>query len=150
MWRGASLRWWSTHLRQPDARLFGFDSFEGLPDDWRPEHGEGAFRVNGPPHIDDPRVAFEIGWFDKTLAEFTAPVHDRLILNIDCDVYSSTCTVLEWAEPLIKPGTLIYYDELPDHDHELRAMNEHLARTGAELEPLGTAAGGLQWLFQYR
>jgi hypothetical protein len=150
VWEGESIRWWADRLRQPGARFVGFDSFEGLPDAWRPGFDVGAFKTSGPPRIDDERVSFEVGWFDHTLPAFHPPPHDRLILNVDCDIYPSTCTVLEWAEPHIRPGTLIYFDELPDHDHELRALNEHLERTSATLEPLGVSAGGLQWLFRYR
>jgi hypothetical protein len=150
VYRGRSLRWWSTHLRQPGARLVGFDSFEGLPADWRPDLPAGKFRVAGPPDIDDPRLSFEVGWFEDTLSDFTVPDHDQLIINVDCDLYSSTVTVLEWAEAHIRPGTLIYFDELPDHDHELRALNEHLSRSGRDIEALGIAGGGLHWLFRYR
>lgn len=149
VYKGSSIRWWSDHLAQTEARLVGFDSFEGLPDSWRPGLDAGAFKVD-PPRISDPRASFEIGWFDDTLLNFTPPKHDQLIINIDCDLYSSTSTALRWVEPLIKPGTLIYFDELPDHDHELRALFEHRQRTKACLDPLGVSAGGLQWLFIYR
>lgn len=150
VYRGESLRWWSEHLRDPQARLVGFDSFGGLPEPWRPGLGAGKFRVPCSPAIDDARVSFEVGWFDRTLPTFVPSPHNQLIINVDCDLYSSTDTVLQWAEPHIRPGTLIYFDELPDRDHELLALREHLARSGHEIEPLGIAGGGLHWLFRYR
>jgi hypothetical protein len=149
VFEGQSLRWWSDHLRQPGARLVGFDSFDGLPEDWRPNTAAGTFAVTAPPRFDDPRVSLQVGWFEDTLAAFEIPAHDRLIVNIDCDLYSSAATVLRWLEPHLVPGTLIYFDELPDRDHELRALMEHLRRTAARLEPLGIAAGGVHWLFRY-
>ena len=33
VFQGESLRWWSEHLENPATRLYGFDSFEGLPED---------------------------------------------------------------------------------------------------------------------
>jgi hypothetical protein len=150
VYRGDSLRWWSEHLRQPEARLFGFDSFEGLPTDWRPGLDAGTFKVDAPPQIDDGRVSLVVGLFEDTLPDFVLPAHDQLIINIDCDLYASTDTVLRWAEPHLAAGTLIYFDELPDRDHELRALREHLQRSGREVEPLGIAGGGLHWLLRYR
>jgi hypothetical protein len=148
VFEGRSMRWWSANLRQQGAQLVGFDSFEGLPEDWRPGLGKGHFSTNVPV-IDDERVTFVKGWFEETLPGFQVPEHDQLILNVDCDLYSSADTVLRWAEPHIRPGTLIYFDELPDRDHEWRAFQESLARTGDLVRPIGYAHGGVHWLFEY-
>lgn len=147
VYEGRSMRWWSTHLRQPGASLVGFDSFEGLPEPWRPGLGPGHFATAGPPQIDDPRVSFVAGWFAQTLPRFALPHHDQLIVNIDCDLYSSTATVLDWLEPHVRPGTLIYFDELPDHDHELRALFEWLGRSRHRVDPVAYGLGGRCWVF---
>lgn len=149
VFEGRSLRWWCANLGNPNARLVGFDSFEGLPQSWRPGMSKGAFRTGGPPVIDDSRVSVVVGWFEDTLAEFEMPPHDQLIVNIDCDVYTSAATVLRWLEPRLLPGTLIYFDELPDRDHEMRALLESLERIPLRVVPLAIGAGGLHWLFQY-
>ncbi len=149
VYKGRSMRWWSEHLLAPDARLIGFDSFEGLPESWRPGLESGHFQTGQAPDIGDPRVSFVKGWFDDTVPGFELPEHDQLIINVDCDLYSSAATVLRTLEPHIVPGTLIYFDELPDRDHEMRAMLESLARTGMRVEPIGFARGGLAWLFRY-
>lgn len=146
---GESMRWWSRHLRGNSARLVGFDSFEGLPENWRPGIAQGHFATSGPPQIDDPRVSFEVGWFEKTLSAFDPPPHDQLIVNVDSDLYSSARTVLTWLEPHLRPGALIYFDELPDHDHELRALFESLAANERRVTPLGMADGGVHWLLRY-
>lgn len=149
VFEGRSMRWWAEHLTPPGARLVGFDSFDGLPEDWRPDTPRGHFRTAGPPQIDDPRVSFEVGWFDQTLPNFKPPEHDQLIVNVDCDLYTSAVTVLDWLEPHIVPGTLVYFDEFPDRDHEMRALFESLSRTGRQVRPLGMARGGVHWLLQY-
>jgi hypothetical protein len=35
VFKGRTTRYWSAKLRNPDARLHGFDSFEGLPEEWQ-------------------------------------------------------------------------------------------------------------------
>lgn len=147
VYRGESMRWWSEHLRGPDAHLVGFDSFEGLPTTWRPGFESGRFGTGGPPQIDDPRVAFVTGWFDDTLPRFTPPAHDQLIVNVDCDLYSSARTVLTWAAPHLVAGSLLYFDELADRDHELRALHELLDGSGIALRPLAMGGGGSHFLF---
>lgn len=148
VFEGRSMRWWSQHLPHTEARLIGFDSFEGLPQDWRPGLGAGHFDVGGePPKIDDHRISFVVGWFDDSLPKFEIPEHDQLIINVDCDVYSSAATVLSWAEPFLKAGTLIYFDEFPDRDHEMRAFRELMSRSSREFRPLATARGH-HWLFE--
>jgi hypothetical protein len=148
VFEGRSLRWWVEHLDNPDAAFVGFDSFEGLPEDWRPGLGAGHFRTGVPPRIDDDRVSFAVGWFEDTLPSFQVPDHDQLVVNIDCDLYSSADTVLQWLEPHLRPGTLVYFDELPDRDHEMRAMLESQARSGQRFVPVAIGRGGVHWLFE--
>jgi Methyltransferase domain len=148
VFEGRSMSWWSRNLSQPDAKLVGFDSFEGLPEDWSPWFPAGAFKTNGPPQIDDSRVSFQVGWFEETLPRFTVPDHDQLILNADCDLHSSTSTVLRWAEPYLRPGTLIYFDDFPDRDHQMKAFHELRARSSLQFKPVAIANGGSHWLFE--
>ena len=125
-------------LSHTEARLVGFDSFEGLTEDWRPGLGTGHFATGEPPKIDDDRVSFEVGWFDDTLSKFEIPEYDQLIINVDSDLYSSAVRVLTWAEPYLMEGTRIYFDEFPDRDHEMRAFNELAA-------PHHTGSGRWLW-----
>ncbi len=148
VYEGRSMRWWSGHLTAPDASLVGFDSFEGLPEDWRPGLGTGTFSTGRIPQIDDPRVSFQVGWFDDTLPKFDIPEHDQLVVNVDSDLYSSAVTVLGWVEPYLRPGTLLYFDEFPDRDHEMRAFAELRARSARTFTPIGIAHGGIHWLFE--
>lgn len=150
VWQGESLRWWCAHLSSPQARFYGFDSFEGLPERWNQFVDAGDFALETVPQFDDPRVGLEVGWFSDTLPKFQVPEHDQLIVNIDSDLYSSAVEVLTTLEPYLEPGTIIYFDEFPDRDHELRAFKEFLVRTGKQVEVLGSAAGGMHWLFQIK
>lgn len=147
VYRGETLAWWSQHLTQPGARLVGFDSFQGLPEDWKHSHTAGHFAADVP-QIHDPRVSFEVGWFQETVPNYELPDHDQLVVNVDSDLYSSAVLVLDRLSPWLVPGSLIYFDELNDRDHELKAFREFLADTGRSVEALGTSAAGINWLFR--
>lgn len=150
VYEGGTLRWWTENLTAPDAHFIGFDSFEGLPEQWNKHNPPGTFAVAEIPQFDDPRVSLQAGWFDQTLPGLELPKYDQLIVNIDSDLYSSASFVLRELESALVPGTLLYFDELGDRDHELRALREFMTRTGIKLEPLGMSRGGIHWLFEVR
>ena len=91
---------------------------------------------------------FQVGWFDETLPSFAVPEHDQLMVNIDSDLYSSACTVLRWVAPYLRPGTLVYFDEFADRDHEMKAFYELCARSSLRFKPVAIANGGSNWLFE--
>jgi hypothetical protein len=148
VYKGETLNWWCENLSTPGAHFVGFDSFEGLPEDWSWHTKAGTFAVDSVPEPPDPRASFVVGWFDDTVPDFKLPAHDQLIVNVDSDLYSSAVLVLSTMEPYLVPGTLIYFDELSEVDHELRAWREFLDRTGLKVEAIGMATGGTNWLFR--
>ncbi|HUF34012.1 MAG TPA: TylF/MycF/NovP-related O-methyltransferase [Acidimicrobiales bacterium] len=149
--RGDSIRWWASHLTDHDAALHGFDSFTGLPETWNDENTAGRFSTDGEvPTIDDPRVRFFPGWFDDTLPAYEPPPHDAVFLNFDADLYSSTTAGLRHLRPLISKGAWLYFDELNDKDHELRALDEFLHESDIDIEVVARAANGRHWLFLVR
>jgi len=139
VWQGAATRYWCNLLKHSDSELHGFDSFEGLPEVWNTQFPKGAFDVDGKiPKIDDPRVHFHKGWIEDTLSQWQPPTgFDQLFINLDLDIYSSTKTALTYLEPLIVPGTLIYFDEFADREHELKAFDEYINLTGQQFEIVG-------------
>ncbi len=149
VYKGSTLRYWSSRLASADAVFVGFDSFVGLPEDWQATTPKGSFSAGGaPPNIRDRRVRLVPGWFDTTLTSFTVPEHEFLVINVDCDLYSAATTVLTAMEPHIKRGSLLYFDELNDADHELRALDEFLRRTGLTVEVLARSRSWSHWLFR--
>ncbi len=130
VYRGESMRYWSRALRHPEAQLHGFDSFEGLPEDWG-RYYKGKFDVGGKvPDIDDPRVRFYKGWFERVLPDYIVPAHDRLVINMDADLYSSTIYVLRFMRPFIKPGSFIFFDNMSQTEHEPRAFDDFMRESG--------------------
>jgi hypothetical protein len=140
VYRGASIRWWSRALANPESCLHGFDSFEGLPeafDDSGGKYARGWFSTGGKiPQVDDPRVKFFKGWFEQTLPGYQLPEHDVLVINLDADLYSSTIYVLGQLRSWIMTGTFIYFDDMSRPDHEPRALEEFMQATGLKFRPL--------------
>ena len=124
--------------------VHSFDSWRGLPESW--EHlGKGAFNSWGSPPFTDPRIQWESGLFDETLPRFLRRYADNIsFVHIDCDLYSSTATVLRLIENRISPGAVIVFDELINYKGytrgELKALLESLRRTGRRAVPLTTPA----------
>lgn len=139
---GASLR---VIAEQTQARIYGFDSFEGLPEDWvrgegRPTLRRGSFR--GSPEAVSPHVTLVSGLFANTLPRFFAENSEVVaFMHVDCDIYTSTQTVLRSLRYKLVPGTVIVFDELFNYpnfaDHEMRALLETAAEQGLEYEYLG-------------
>jgi len=143
VYRGASLRWWCEHLACDEARFYGFDSFEGLPEEWGAVQ-KGTFNTaHEIPHIDDRRVDFVVGWFQDTLPDFLRghPLHRRKIIHMDADLYSSTLYVLALLSPYLTPGDIIIFDEFGSirmAQHEFRAFEDFQSTFRIDLVPLGT------------
>lgn len=141
VYEGTSLRMWSRLLEDPATSLHGFDSFEGLPEAWDERRPQGTFSVGGQiPVIDDPRVQLHRGWFEETVPSFHLPEHERLVLNLDADLYSSTRFVLDALREHITCGTVIVFDEFCDRDHELRAFAEFLGEVSMTFRLIGATA----------
>ena len=138
VYEGYTLRRWAKLLTNPASSLHGFDSFEGLPEDWDELRPRGTFDVAGAiPQYDDPRVSLHRGWFSDTLPRFALPPHQRLVIHIDADLYSSTKLVLDTLREAIVPGTVIVFDEFCDRLHEMKAFGEFMQATGARFRLLG-------------
>jgi O-methyltransferase len=110
---------------QLDVKLWAFDSFQGLPapeeSDEHPRwvagkmaRGVDEFRKicakNG-----IPAGAYELvpGFYDETLTAMTPddePTNIALAY-VDCDLYSSTKTVLRFLRPRMKHGMVVAFDD---------------------------------------
>jgi hypothetical protein len=131
VWRGASLR----HMagRAPGRSFHGFDSLTGFPEDGRPDWRQD-FRLRTPPAL-PPNCTLHIGGFGETVARFAASQADPLALvNVDCDIHSSSRIALFALAAHLRPGTVIHLDEAVNYDtwlwNEMLALFELLEATG--------------------
>ena len=146
VWKGESLKHFSSFLESEGANFVGFDSFDGLPETWNTLSGKmphGTFAVGGnAPDNSDPRVTFVKGWFQDTVLHYVSSLladkagfgNYPLIVHYDADLYSSTLFCLMQIDRLKEPY-LAFFDEFPGH--ESRALFNYQQATGAELKFLG-------------
>ncbi|MDE8342303.1 MAG: class I SAM-dependent methyltransferase [Acidocella sp.] len=109
------------------GQIYGFDSFNGLPENWREGYDLGAFAQRPPETL--PNAELVVGLFDRTLPSFMVRHREPVsFLHIDCDLYSSTVTILEALKNSIIPGTIIVFDEFLNYpgwrQHEFKAWTE--------------------------
>jgi Methyltransferase domain len=132
---GVSIRWLADRPQMRDRHLYGFDSFQGLPEPWG-RYEVGHFACD-PPAVPD-NVELVVGLFADTLPPFLE-THDGVaaLIHIDCDLYASVRTVLDLLAPRIVANTVIVMDEywiVPEH--EQRAFEEWLAAHGRKCRHL--------------
>ena len=95
-------------------RVFGFDSFQGLPEDWKMSDDftwpEGSFACEVP-EVEGAEI--RVGYFADTLPEWKKEHFGRIaILHFDGDLYSSAVTVLTELNDQIVPGTVLMFDDM--------------------------------------
>ena len=140
VWKGDAIDTWRKLNTAANSRFVGFDTFEGLPEDWEQDHPKGTFSTLGAtPNIDDARVSFVKGLFQKTLLAFLeqAKFNNRLVINIDCDLYSATLYVLTMLDRYFEPGTIIIFDDFYSLSHEFKAFIDYDRSYGRQWHSLG-------------
>ena len=123
------------------VRLFGFDSFAGLPQTAEEESAwsAGQFRSDleftrqrlDNAGVDWNRTLLIQGYFSETLNEETRReygIERASVIMVDCDLYSSTKEVLDWCYPLLSQETVFLFD-----DWDSTASDEGEQRAFAEL-----------------
>ncbi len=122
----------------PHNDIHGFDSFEGLPEDWvRVDRtfnkGDFGFKDKTLLPAVLPNVHLYKGWFKDTLPLFKKSIikdQPIALLHFDCDLYSSTQDTFAALGDNIQPGTILVFDELYNYpsstEHEWKALNEFL------------------------
>ena len=123
VWMGDSF----SYIVPSFSKGFGFDSFQGLPEDWGVVP-RGTYSSRGRvPDIENSK--FVVGEFANTLPAFFMDKQPMAgLMNFDADLYSSTITALKNARPVIDENTTLVFDEFIVNDNweqdEFRALNE--------------------------
>ncbi|NMC34775.1 MAG: class I SAM-dependent methyltransferase [Veillonellaceae bacterium] len=99
--------------QRPDQAIWGFDTFEGLKEDWAgSKFAKGTFDVAGCVPAVLPNVRLVAGWFHETLPRFFAEHRDKCaFIHIDCDTYEAAATVLNAVAARLVPGTVVVFDK---------------------------------------
>ena len=126
--------WWIKKFSEIIEIWHGFDSFNGLPKEWR-GFKKGTFDADGEtPNIEDSRIVWHVGEVRETLQnfEFLKSRTDQQVLVVFFDLDLFEPTLLAWKKilPSLKKGDILYFDEAFDAD-ERRIIEEHILPVGA-------------------
>ncbi|MBN9543511.1 MAG: class I SAM-dependent methyltransferase [Alphaproteobacteria bacterium] len=121
-----------------NKNIYGFDSFDGLPEDWGTVMPQGSFGLNRLPEVPN-NVKLIKGLFKDTLPNFlSVNIENFSFIHVDCDLYQSTKDIFDIIETRITSGTVILFDELINvvdwQSHEYRAFQEFAERTGIKFK----------------
>jgi hypothetical protein len=125
------------------ANVFGFDSFDGLPEAWAGREKEGyvagTFKVGeqGLPKVSNATLV--IGWFNETLPRFALDYYGpATLVHIDCDIYSSTKCAFDYVWPHLEAGSVVVFDELHSYpgweQHEAKALSEMMEESPLRIQ----------------
>lgn len=124
--------------------VYGFDSFEGLPEKWRDGFDKGAFNLDGNTPCVNSNVTLVKGWFDHTLPDFIKTQNKKVsFIHMDADLYSSTKCIFDNLKNYIDNDCIIVFDELvnyPGFDGEtgeLKAFYEFITENKVDYEWIG-------------
>ena len=145
VFKGESINYIASKI---DRAIHGFDSFEGLPEDWRPGYPKGKFDVSVLPKVRQ-NVRLHKGWFNESLPVWAkknpGPI---LFIHFDADLYSSTKTVLDILGDRIVPGTVLLFDEYFNYPGwqlgEYKAFKEFVESRDVKFEYLAYRRGECQ------
>lgn len=114
-------------VKRNEIRFFAFDSFDGLPEPegvdavsarftkGRYDCSEDEFkRILKSRGVDLTKVTLVPGYYEDSLTQAVKDTHQLTaasIVMVDCDLYSSTKSVLEFITSLVVHGTIIIFDD---------------------------------------
>jgi O-methyltransferase len=147
---GSSFFWWMKKNAHPGSVFRGFDTFEGLPEDWGGfKKGAMAFDLV---EAEDDRAEFIRGIFQESLHPFIESNKELLlnkpkVIHLDADLFSSTIFVLSQLFPYLKKGDIIFFDEFNVANHEFLAFKIFTESFYVKLRPVGAVNNFYQTAF---
>jgi hypothetical protein len=130
--------------KRTTSTVYGFDSFHGLPENWRPGFPRGEFDRQGAiPDVPENVVLIK-GLFQDTLGSFLNEHRERIsFLHIDSDLYSSAKFILEMVKDRLSPDCVVIFDELVNYigfdgeNGELKAWYEFITENEVDYKWIG-------------
>jgi hypothetical protein len=142
VWKGKSINYFAKKC--PSATVFGFDSFEGLEEDWYGwKLSKGTFSTSGKPPKCAKNVQLFKGWFEDTVPVFLEQLEDTQIqiLHMDADTFKPTSYVLNKLSANLGRGTIVIFDEYFGYTnwklHEFKAWQELAKSKNIEYQYIG-------------
>ena len=152
---GTGTKLFGKELAPHGISMTGFDSFEGLEEDWTGmQSGRmvGSFTQGGKlPSVPD-NVNLVKGWVQDTLPGYLKKTGDApfSFVHMDMDTYSPTAFALKVIKDRLRKGTVILFDELYGYPgwrhHEYKALQEELPRDSYKFISFSTEAVAIELL----
>ena len=123
-------------------RFFGFDAFEGLPENAEKEDAgvwekgfyacsfEQMRKCLQEKNVNPEDINWVKGWYNQTLNDETVAkfnIGKVGIVFIDCDTYSSSKSVLDFICPLLKEPAILCFDDWKLNDLDIKGLGEYKA-----------------------
>jgi hypothetical protein len=110
VFKGHSINFFSKFVK----KIYGFDSFEGLREDWAGfTNAKGTFNLNKKIPKLNKNVIPIAGWVQDTLKTFLNDNSKEInFVHMDMDTYETTKFVLENIKPHLSKKCIILFDEL--------------------------------------
>ena len=132
VFRGDSINLFSEFLRKKNLTIYGFDSFDGLEEEWSMNEYNpiGTFSLNKKKPKVSNNVKLIVGKVQETLENFLKENYGKKITfaHLDMDTYTPTKFTLEKIKPLLNKGSILLFDQFygfPNwQDHEFKAFKE--------------------------
>jgi len=128
VFKGASANFFSKFIN----KLYCFDSFEGLKEDWVGiSLPKGHFNLNKKVPKLNSNVEPIVGWVEDTLEQFLKKHNPKInFVHLDMDTYSPTKFTLEKLKPYLVKDAIILFDQLYNYigweNGEYKALKEAL------------------------
>lgn len=153
--KGVGSKVFGNHLKPHGLGLTGFDSFEGLEEDWTGIHtgrAGGAFSLNGNLPKVPANVTLVKGWVQDTLPSYLKETGKApfSFVHMDMDTYTPTAYALKAIKKRLVKGSVILFDELYGYPgwrhHEYKALEEELSRDSYQFISFSAEAVAIEML----
>jgi len=139
---------------RPDCHFHGFDSFDGLPENWTKKFQKGHFKTDIGTLTFNKNVKIYVGMFSDTIQNAVELPHIYGV-HIDCDLGSSTTFVLDaLSKNIINSKSYILFDELYNYKgyerHEFKSLLEWSNKENVNFEVLAHNALSQQVLIKIK
>ena len=116
VFKGGSINLFSEYLSPLSKKIYGFDSFEGLREDWKGHvfYPKGSLSLNKKLPDVKKNVYLNQGWIQDTLPTFLKQekVNKINFIHIDVDTYETTKFILSQTKELMSENAVILFDDL--------------------------------------
>jgi len=126
VWKGSTANFFSKYVK----KLYVFDSFEGLSEDWPGKaYPKYYYNLNKKIPKLNSNIKPIVGWVEDTLENFLKDHKPRIkFVHFDMDLYAPTKFTLEKLKPYLEKDAILIFDELYNfigwEEGEYKALNE--------------------------